>query len=301
LPAGKNSDMLQAMSRLRVGTCSWKFDSWQGLLYSGRDKEQYLAEYATRFPTVEIDQWFWSLFPPDRLVLPSREVAARYAAAVPPDFRFSIKLPNSLTLTHYPERSRTGPLRPNPHFLSPELFAQVLERLEPIRSRTGVLMLQFGYLNRQHMPRPTDLRDRLDAFLAAVDRQIPLGVELRNPNLLNRDTFTWLRDRDLTPVFLQGYYMPDLADVYARVRDLVRGLAVVRLHGPERQEMERRSGDRWDRIVRPRDEEIGRMAGVVKDLLARGVDVYLNVNNHYEGSAPLTIHRLAVHLGGGPE
>ncbi len=292
--------MLRIMGRLRVGTCSWKFDSWQGLLYSGRDKEQYLAEYATRFPTVEIDQWFWSLFPPDRLVLPDREVAARYAAAVPPDFRFSIKLPNSLTLTHYPERSRTGPLRSNPHFLSPELFAQVMERLEPIRSRIGVLMLQFGYLNRQHMPRPADLRDRLGAFVAEVDRRIPLGVELRNPNLLNRDTFTWLRDRGLAPVFLQGYYMPDLPGLYARVRDLVRDLAVIRLHGPERQEMERRTGERWDRIVAPRDEEIGQMAGVVRDLLDRGVDVYLNVNNHYEGSAPLTIRKLSTHLGDSP-
>jgi uncharacterized protein YecE (DUF72 family) len=31
---------------------------------------------------------------------------------------------------------------------------------------------------------------------------------------------------------------------------------------------------------------------MVKELVAQGVSVYLNVNNHYEGSAPLTLDRI---------
>jgi hypothetical protein len=31
---------------------------------------------------------------------------------------------------------------------------------------------------------------------------------------------------------------------------------------------------------------------MIKDLLAREVTVYLNVNNHYEGCAPMTIERI---------
>ena len=31
---------------------------------------------------------------------------------------------------------------------------------------------------------------------------------------------------------------------------------------------------------------------MIKDLNSRDVDVYLNVNNHYEGSAPLTIEKI---------
>jgi uncharacterized protein YecE (DUF72 family) len=289
------------MSRLRVGTCSWKFDSWQGLVYTGCDKDFYLAEYARRFETVEIDQWFWSLFPPDRVVLPRRDVAARYAAAVPPEFRFTVKLPNSLSLTHFYRQSSPGPPQPNPHFLSPELFARTLDCLEPLRDRIGVLMLQFEYLNRQKMPRPAALLDRLASFAGAVDRSVPLGIELRNPNLLNDATFDLFRERGMVPVFIQGYYMPDITGIYTRCRERVGGLAVIRLHGPERREMEQRAGGRWDQIVEPRDEELGRVAGMVRDLLARNVSVYLNVNNHYEGSAPLTIGRLAAHLPVRPE
>jgi hypothetical protein len=31
---------------------------------------------------------------------------------------------------------------------------------------------------------------------------------------------------------------------------------------------------------------------MIKDLNNRGVDVYLNVNNHYEGYAPMTINKI---------
>ena len=34
------------MARLRIGTCSWKFPSWSGLVYSAPKGINYLAEYA---------------------------------------------------------------------------------------------------------------------------------------------------------------------------------------------------------------------------------------------------------------
>jgi hypothetical protein len=36
---------------------------------------------------------------------------------------------------------------------------------------------------------------------------------------------------------------------------------------------------------------------MITDLAGQGVDIYLNVNNHYEGSAPLTIERVLRVLG----
>jgi uncharacterized protein YecE (DUF72 family) len=52
------------------------------------------------------------------------------------------------------------------------------------------------------------------------------------------------------------------------------------------------TGKRWDRIVIPKDEEIGDILDTIGRLLSRGVDIFLNVNNHYEGSAPLTIRKI---------
>jgi uncharacterized protein YecE (DUF72 family) len=44
--------------------------------------------------------------------------------------------------------------------------------------------------------------------------------------------------------------------------------------------------------VAPKDDELGGIVDVVKDLDGRDIQVYLNVNNHYEGSAPRTIERI---------
>ena len=56
--------------------------------------------------------------------------------------------------------------------------------------------------------------------------------------------------------------------------------------------MEKATGESWDRIVAPKDEELRRVVDMINDMRGRSLTVYLNVNNHYEGSAPLTIARL---------
>ena len=58
------------------------------------------------------------------------------------------------------------------------------------------------------------------------------------------------------------------------------------------------AGKLWDRIVAPKDEELPAIVDLIEDLVARSVDLYLNVNNHYEGSAPLTIERIRSILTG---
>ena len=65
-------------SVLRVGTCSWKYEGWKGLIYRTGVKYaagDYLADYAKHFSTVEVDQWFWSPFPAG-IRLPDPETAS---------------------------------------------------------------------------------------------------------------------------------------------------------------------------------------------------------------------------------
>jgi uncharacterized protein YecE (DUF72 family) len=281
---------------LRIGTCSWKYDSWAGLVYSGSGKGNYLAEYARRYDTVEVDQWFWSLHGPGSVSLPKPETVREYADAVPEDFRFTVKVPNALTLTHFYRKNPAEPLRENPHFLSPGLFREFLERLAPLGPRLGPLMFQFEYLNRQKMPSPKVLLEKLDAFFAGCPREFPLAVELRNPHWLNAAWFDWLRERELGHVFLEGYYMPPAAQLYDRFADSIRGFTVIRLHGPDRPGMEEKSGNRWDRILEPRDGALDEAARIIRELRRREVDVFLNVNNHFEGCAPLTISRIRERL-----
>ena len=55
--------------------------------------------------------------------------------------------------------------------------------------------------------------------------------------------------------------------------------------------IEARTGEKWDRIVEEQEGKAS-IVGMVKNLLVQGKRVVVNVNNHYEGSAPLTIERI---------
>jgi uncharacterized protein YecE (DUF72 family) len=142
---------METESFLKIGTCSWKYESWQGLVYSQDKKTNYLKEYSRHFQTVEVDQWFWSLFKGKTVVLSKSEVVHKYAASVPPGFIFSIKVPNSITLTHHYTKNKSAPLIPNPHFLSTELMGRLLQALQPLGDHIGPLMFQFEYLNKIKM------------------------------------------------------------------------------------------------------------------------------------------------------
>ena len=275
---------IHPMAGLRIGTCSWKYPSWQGLVYSRAAGVDYLGEYARMYSTVEVDQWFWAL--------PERKTASEYAAATPGDFRFTVKLPNELSLTHFYKRKGETEPRPNLRFLSTELFTDVLSRLQPMHEKIGMLMLQFEYLNRQKMASQEDFLGRCAAFVEAAPRTLALAIEPRNPRWLDERYFGFLADHGLSHVFLQGYYMPPLWETYERYARMLRGAVVVRLHGPDREGMEKATGESWDRIVAPKDEELRRVVDMINDMRGRSLTVYLNVNNHYEGSAPLTIARL---------
>ena len=283
---------------LRIGTCSWKYDSWKGLVYDP-DKQyhsyDYLSDYARYFNTVEIDQWFWSLFPKGAK-LPDSETVRRYADSVPDDFLFTVKVPNSITLTHYyakqPAASKMYANRPNPYFLDVELLSRFLETLEPMKDKLGPVMFQFEYLNKKKMPSKKAFFERLDEFFEQTPKGYDYAVETRNPNYLAEDFFDFLSIRRLGFVLLEGYYMPHIAEIAAEHDVRTAEFLIVRLHGPDRQEIEERTSGLWNDIVEPKDEGLKATVSIIGDNVRKSITTFVNVNNHYEGCAPLTIHRL---------
>ena len=279
------------MSTLRFGTCSWKYPSWAGIVYSGPEAD-FLAEYSGRYPTVEIDQWFWSLFDADSIALPQIPTISEYLAAVPEEFQFTIKAPNSVTLTHFYKKGTQRGVGENPYFLSPKLFADFLDRITPMKAQTAMIMLQFEYLNREKMSGVDDFLRQLETFLMEVGSDWPLGVEIRNPNYLHSAYFQMLANYRVTPVFCEGYFLPPITSVYQKHRELLSETGMIRLLGPDRRAIEKATGKKWNRIAAPKDEALPAIADMLVDMLAHGIDVIVNVNNHYEGSAPLSIERL---------
>jgi len=108
------------VSRLRVGTAGWSLPT--------ADREHFpsdgssLARYAERFPVTEINSSFHR---PHR-----RSTYERWAATVGSDFRFSVKLPR--TITH---QARLADCE--------EALAAFIEQIGGLGERLGVLLVQL--------------------------------------------------------------------------------------------------------------------------------------------------------------
>jgi uncharacterized protein YecE (DUF72 family) len=285
-------------THLKIGTCSWKYDSWKGLVYSPDrvyGPHEYLPDYARYFNTVEIDQWFWSLFPTG-VQLPRRGAARQYADSVPDGFTFSVKAPNAITLTHQyakqPKGSENHANDPNPLCLDVGLFERFIEAIEPIHAKLGPIMFQFEYLNKQKMSSRQVFLDKLHEFFEKAPKGFMYAVETRNPNYLHEDFFEFLRGHGLGCVLLDGYFMPPISEVVDKFNVRTANFSVIRLHGPDRADIEERTGSIWNRIVDPKDRGLKRAVDLVRANAGSNMTTYINVNNHYEGSAPLTIERL---------
>lgn len=295
-------NLANQLPNLYLGTCSWKYDDWAGLIYDA-DKtyspNDYLPDYAKHYNTVEIDQWFWSLFPAG-IKLPEPETVRIYTDSVPDDFIFSVKVPNAITLTHHyarqPVKHKDLANQPNEHFLDIDLLKRFLDLLHPMGRKLGPVMFQFEYLNKEKMPSLKALLDKLSTFFDQAPQGFDYGIEIRNPNYLKEPYFEFLKEKDLSIVLIDGYYMPAVGEVASQFDISTGKSTVIRLMGSDRQDMETQSGKKWDQIIAPKDDSIQSVAQVVGEQLRKGRKVYVNVNNHYEGCAVLTIDRLVEQL-----
>lgn len=96
---------------VRVGTSGWSYPGWRpGFYPAGTDPGDFLAVYAARFDTVELNTTGYRL--------PAEEQFRRWAGQVPDGFEFAVKLPGNRPrqLAAFEERVRTlgdklGPVR----------------------------------------------------------------------------------------------------------------------------------------------------------------------------------------------
>jgi len=271
--------------KIEFGTCSWNYESWVGLVYSEprRTAAEYLPEYAAKFETAEIDSWFYRI--------PSRADVLSYKALTPEGFSFTCKVPQDITLTHERNFKKGSPPKKNETFLSVPKFEEYLSAIEPLLEKIEAIMLEFEYLNKDKMSSLQEFLDRLGDFFSKVPQGLPSAVEPRNGNSLTREYFAFLKERGLIHVFSEKQFMPHVYDVYRDFGVMLGDAAVVRLLGGDRKEIEKLSREQWNAIVAEKPDK-GLVAGMSRDMKMQGKRVIVNVNNHYEGSAPLTVEEL---------
>ena len=128
----------------RVGTSGWAYPSWKpGFYPAGTDSKEFLAFYAARFDTVELNTTGYRL--------PSEEQFRRWAEQTPPGFEFAVKLPGN----------------------RPQTVAVFEERVRALGDRLGPVRLTLV------SPRDDGM---IELLLGSLDPRLRLAFDLQHPS-----------------------------------------------------------------------------------------------------------------------
>ena len=290
--------------RLHLGSSSWYFPGWAGLVWDGEYEQSVLsrhglAAYAQHplFRAVSIDRTFY------RPITASQFAA--YAAQVPDDFRFVVKAPSLIADAMVRGEDGRGMQR-NPAFLDPLLAMQqfVQPALDGLEHRIGALVFQLSPLPALLLATLPAVLERLRTLLLALPSLRPtapdgvVAVEVRNAELLTPDFVSVLREAGATYCLGLHPKLPPIEDQIPLLRALWPGPLVCRwnlnrLHGAYGYEDARELYLPFDKMVDPDLETRAALARVIVGTTSAGQNAFVTVSNKAEGSAPLTVVALA--------
>lgn len=280
---------------VRLGTSSWTFPGWSGLVYTrrygnrARFVRESLREYAAHplFRSVGIDRSFYGPLSPGEL----EHYRALLSEA--PGFRALMKVWREVAA-----RKIDG--RFNPRFLDVEAFrAHVLDpALGSFRDHLGPLVIEIS--PERGPVNPRGFCKRVDTFLSALPTdEVAIAFELRDERLMTREYLEVLARRGAAHVFNYWSAMPTLGAQLARVRGALGALPgrvqVARLMIPPGQRYAelKEAYDPFDRLVAPQPAMRVDALTLVEAALEDSQELYLIANNKAEGSSPLTLRAIA--------
>jgi uncharacterized protein YecE (DUF72 family) len=278
-----------------LGTSSWHFPGWARLVYDRPADERVLAReglvaYA-QHPLLRcagIDRTFYT-------PIPAAEFR-HYAEQVPAGFRFVVKAPMLCTAVAMRGDLGVG-ATPNPRFLDAAFAVErfVAPCLEGLRDKVGALVFQFPPVGREYTRKPQAFAERLARFLGALPQGPVYAVELRDQVLVSDAYLQALQAAGAHHCLGLHPRMP-VASEQARLTGLAHaGPLVVRwnLHQGFGYEQAKARYQPFTRLV---DEDIPNRVSLARlcvEAVARGEPAFVSANNKAEGSAPLTLFKLA--------
>ena len=236
---------------LRIGTSSWSADSWRGPFYpAGAKSGEFLAHYARRFDTVEIDATWYRT--------PSESMVRKWERDTPPGFVFSAKIPSVIT-----HEKRLVDCDPE--------FRGFLKVMDLLGEKRGPLVFQFPY---DFKP---DQFDTLEKFLQKLPSGFKFALEVRHKGWLTDRFYDLLRSKGVAFVVLDLVWMPKIA---VKTADWTYVRFIGDRKGIEKQTLT------WEKLILDRTKEMEEWAPKIQTLLDEGTIVWAYFNNHYVGHAP---------------
>jgi uncharacterized protein YecE (DUF72 family) len=284
--------------QIYLGTSSWAFDGWRGLVFAHHAPKTKLSRFGlaayAQHPllrAVGLDRTYYAPI--------ATSDFQNYAAMVPDHFRFLVKAHELCTLPVFRGGGRYAQRQGevNTSFLEPRYATDhvVGPCLEGLQGKAGPLLFQFPPLSLGAVGGPQRFAERLHTFLDALPRGPLYAVELRNRELFTSAYIEALVAADAVHCFNVHPTMPPIPEQCVLARAAASRALVVRwmLHPGYSYERARRRYEPFDHLVDEDPEHRQTIARMCLDTVASTRSAMIIVNNKAEGSSPLTIHKLA--------
>jgi len=276
---------------LKLGTSSWSFSGWNGLVYGGNYKTPLIARHGlaayAKHPLltgVGLDRTFYAPVGADEL--------KEYVEVVPDGFRFICKAYTALTTD--PTSARASRSEIEPAFLDASLATHkvITPMAEAFGPKLGAVLFQFSPLGPGFLRSPQSFADQLGEFLNALPKGITYAIEIRDPEVLGPQYDAVLNQTGATHCASVHSRMPP---VDQQVGASVRTPTVLRwmLHPTQDYASAAVKYRPFDRLIDPDLTNRERIVKLILQALKLQSDVHVVAANNAEGSAPLTIIEIA--------
>ena len=282
-------------ANLALGTSSWSFPGWAGVVYRDERSPGALARSGLEaycanplHTAVGVDRTFYGPI--------SMRRCQQLAKQTPDGFRFMLKAHSWCTLARF----RGGPRdkERNPYFLDPDYCQRVVIQpvLNGLADKFAILHFQLSPQSRRDIGTSAELAERMEDFFAALPDlpHLTYAIELRHGRLLT-DAYSEMLDAlDGKVIHCLSHHpsMPALALQERRVPGGRRCLVRWMLRRNHTYQSATRAMEPFDDIREPDPGTRERVAELVlRQLEERPVTVI--VNNKAEGCAPRSLQMLA--------
>ena len=252
--------------RFHIGCQSWQYDDWvtkaggETVFYPrGTKSPEMLSEYARVFDTIEVDSTAYGT--------PARSTIMGWLESTPENFQFSLKVPRAIT-----HEFSLGP-----HSLN--IFDEFTDAAQEFGERLGAVLIQLPAAFEATKENGQNVRD----FLSRLPLNIRFAIEFRNPGWFVEWTFDELNERNVALALVAGKWIPEEA-VFAAFEKTRTRLGYLRFMGI-------RDLPSFERVHRERTAELESWANMITSSLVAD-NVYIYVDNYFEGQAPATANKL---------
>ncbi len=256
--------------RVLIGTQGWNYTAWVGPFYPpGTRPAEFLSMYARAFRAVEVDSTFYAI--------PAAKVVRGWAQRTPPEFTFTLKLPQEIT---HERRLRDAD----------DVVHEFLDRARELGPKLGPILVQMG---PDFAP---DEMPALERFIPRLPRDLRFALEVRQGRWMRPDIrpglLALLAEHGVALALSDGKWIPRETMTELAERPTA-DFHYIRWMGPNRDITD------YSYLQFDRSEEIRSWSDVLKRA-ALTTDVYGFFNNHFAGHSPANARRMQELLGARP-